>query len=400
MIRSLIISALIVFAAALLGWREKEQYSNEKATREKLLKQVVANPSLDFQSPINIERSTADRAKQEKAKKLSIDFFDLSIRAAQDPVAAFGEEFQRLEADLKSSLATLDPAGIKQFIEECKNNPDLNSQTKQDLNRYIREVFIQNDPIEMTRMMVKSPELFGIGDEKTYDPFSYLIYYYSAQEKDLQIVFECLAESPPAFQSKYIGGALQFGTGSPSQRAELLEEMRYFATTTLEQKELVNRKLSELAFGRPDAKGSFIELSDWIASANLSSEELVAATKDMQEKVRVGDTAQWLDWLTKNDMPDEASKQRAYDLATQWTEKDYQAVGDWLISSPNSPEKTAVAGAYAAKTYPYDPENARKWLQTLPQGPDRTKALLTIYQCIPRDSDEAKEFASEYGLRK
>jgi hypothetical protein len=400
MIRSLIISALIVFAAALLGWREKEQYSNEKATREKLLKQVVANPSLDFQSPINIERSTADRAKQEKAKKLSIDFFDLSIRAAQDPVAAFGEEFQRLEADLKSSLATLDPAGIKQFIEECKNNPDLNSQTKQDLNRYIREVFIQNDPIEMTRMMVKSPELFGIGDEKTYDPFSYLIYYYSAQEKDLQIVFECLAESPPAFQSKYIGGALQFGTGSPSQRAELLEEMRYFATTTLEQKELVNRKLSELAFGRPDAKGSFIELSDWIASANLSSEELVAATKDMQEKVRVGDTAQWLDWLTKNDMPDEVSKQRAYDLATQWTEKDYQAVGDWLISSPNSPEKTAVAGAYAAKTYPYDPETAKQWLQTLPQGPDRSKALETIYQNMPKDSDEAQTFAREYGLRK
>ncbi len=400
MIRSLIISALILFAAALLGWQEKRQYSSEKATREKLQKQVAANPSLDFQSTINIERRTADRAKQEKVKKLSIDFFDLSIRAAQDPVAAFGEEFQRLEADLKSSLATLDPAGIKEFIEECKNNPDLNSQTKQDLNRYIREVFIQNDPIEMTRMMVKSPELFGIGDEKTYDPFSYLIYYYSAQEKDLQIVFQCLAESPPEFQSKYIGGALQFGTGSPSQRAELLEEMRYFATTTPEQKKLVNRKLSELAFGRPDAKGSFIELSDWIASANLSSEELVSATKDMQEKVRVGDTSQWLDWLTKNDIPDDVSKQRAYDLATQWTEKDYQAVGDWLISSPNSPEKTAVAGAYAAKTYPYDPEIATQWLQTLPQGADRTKALLTIYQCIPRDSDEAKEFASEYGLGK
>ena len=68
--------------------------------------------------------------------------------------------------------------------------------------------------------------------------------------------------------------------------------------------------------------------------------------------------------------------------------------------SPSSPEKSAVASAYAAKTYPYDPEGAMKWIQTLPQGTDRTKALQTIYQSIPRDSDAAKEFASEYGLQK
>lgn len=56
------------------------------------------------------------------------------------------------------------------------------------------------------------------------------------------------------------------------------------------------------------------------------------------------------------------------------------------------------AGAYAAKVYPYDPENARKWIQTLPQGPERTKALQAIYQNMPRESDAAKAFASENGL--
>jgi len=58
----------------------------------------------------------------------------------------------------------------------------------------------------------------------------------------------------------------------------------------------------------------------------------------------------------------------------------------------------ASSFSHAAKTYPYDPVNARKWIQTLPQGTDRTKALLNIYQRIPRDSDAAKEFASEYGI--
>ena len=399
MIRSLIITALILIAAVLLAWREKRQYSSEKATSEKLLKEVAANPDDDFQTPRGIERRKNDLAMKAKMKKLSMDLFAQSIRAAEDPVAAFGEEFRILEANLKSRLGELDPAEIKQFIEKCKNNPDLNSQINQDLNRYIREVFIQNNPIEMTRMMVKSPELFGIGDGKTYDPFAYLVYYYSAQKKDLQLVFECLAKSPPEFQSKYIGGALQFGTGSPSQRAELLEEMRSFATTP-EQKELVNSKLSELAFGRPDAKGSFIELSEWIGSANLSSDELVAATQNIQNNVRVGETGQWLDWLAKSGMPDEISKERAFELATRWTEKDSQAAGTWLNSAPDNPEKTAVASAYAAKAYPYDPENAMKWIQTLPHGPDRTKALETIYQGMPKDSAEAKAFASENGLRR
>ena len=212
----------------------------------------------------------------------------------------------------------------------------------------------------MARMMSQSPELFGISDKAmpegvVYDPFKYLVYYYSGEKYDLQTVFQCLAESPPEFQSKYIGQATKFYADSPARRAELLEEMRYFATTP-EQKEIVKGQLSELVFGRPDAKGSFIELSDWIGSANLSSEELVSATKDMHQKVRVGETGQWLDWLAKVEMPDELSKERAFELAAAWTEKDYLAAGQWLNSAPDSPEKSAAVSAYAAKAYPYDPE--------------------------------------------
>jgi hypothetical protein len=394
MIRSLLISALILIAAALLGWREKRQYSSEKATTDKLLKEVRANPGIDQESPINIERRKAERAKEAKVKTLTRDFFAIYLDAAQNPDSVSSEELARLQEELKSRLEALDPSEIKLFMEECNNNPDLNAQARQSIDVFVQKVFIVKYPIEMARMMTQAPKQFGIEDGKSYDSFSHLIYYYSGEQPDLQIVFQCLSEAPPEFQSKYIGLSTKFGTESPSQRAELLEEMRYLAVTP-EQQELVNGQLSELAFGRSDAKGSFIELSDWIASANLSSDELVAATKGMQDKVRVGETGQWLDWLSKSDMPDEIAKERAFDLASRWTDSDYQAVGQWLNSSPDSPEKAAVASAYAAKTYPYDPENAMKWIQTLPQGPDRTKALEAIYQALPQGSDEAKAFASE-----
>jgi len=232
-----------------------------------------------------------------------------------------------------------------------------------------------------------------------YDPFKYLVYYYCWMKKDLPLVFQCLAEASPEFQSKYISETLEYYADTPLRRAELFEEMRAFASTP-EQVKLVQGQMSDLLFGRPDAKVTFIEVSDLLQSANLSSDELVAATKDMEKKVRVGETGQWLDWLAKTGIPDEVSKQRAFELATRWTEKDYLAVGQWLNSSPNSPEKSAVASAYAAKTYPYDPKGAMKWIETLPQGAERTKALEAIYQDLPPGSDAANAFASEHGLRR
>ncbi len=397
MIRSLTISALILIAAALLGWREKEKLSVEKEANEKILRQIANDSSIDPLSPINIERRKEESAKREKVRAISRDIFDLYLRIAANDLS--GIDVGLVEADLKSRMDALNLDEIKLFMEECNSNPDLNEKLRGSLNNLIQIIFIPKYPIDMARMMTESPEQFGISVESRFDPYRYLVYYYTGQNKDFQTIFELLAEAPPEFQSKYIGVALQFGTEIPSQRAELLEEMRYFASTP-EQKELVDAQLSNLVFSRPNVKGSFIELSEWIGSANLSSDELVAATKGMQDKVRVSETAQWLDWLVKNDMPDDASKQRAFELATRWTEKDYQAVGQWLTSSPDSPEKTAVAGAYAAKTYPYDPENAMKWVDTLPQGPDRTKALKAIYQNMSKDSDEAQAFANQYGLGK
>jgi hypothetical protein len=300
-------------------------------------------------------------------------------------------------------LEELDPLAIREFMGEFNSIPDVNSGMKSDVNEYVMNVFIKKYPVEMAGMMSKTPELFSISNQSMperviYDPFKFLMYD-CCQQKDLPLAFQCLAEASPEFQSKYIGETLQYYGDTPLGRAELFEEMRAFASTP-EQRELVRGKMSDLLFDRPDAKLTFVEASDLLQTANLSSEELVAATKDMEKKVRVGETGQWLDWLAKTGIPDEVSKERAFDLATRWTEKDYLAVGQWLTSSPNSPEKSAVASAYAAKTYPYDPAGAMKWVQTLPQGPDRNKALETIYQNMPKDSDAANAFASEHGLAK
>ena len=401
--RSLIICAVICIVAALLGWREKEQLTSKKEANAKLVREVAAIPIDDAPmsnaASIRVEQLKEDLALKKKVKALASDYFAL----LRNDGGASAEELAIMRENIKSRLEELDPLAIGEFMGEFNSIPDVNSGMKSDVNEYVMNVFIKKYPVEMAGMMSKTPELFSISNQSMperviYDPFKFLMYD-CCQQKDLPLAFQCLAEASPEFQSKYIGETLQYYGDTPLGRAELFEEMRAFASTP-EQRELVRGKMSDLLFDRPDAKVTFVEASDLLQTANLSSEELVAATKDMEKKVRVGETGQWLDWLAKTGIPDEVSKERAFDLATRWTEKDYLAVGQWLTSSPNSPEKSAVASAYAAKTYPYDPAGAMKWVQTLPQGPDRNKALETIYQNMPKDSDAANAFASEHGLAK
>jgi len=401
---SLIICAAILFIAALLGWRESRQLSSSRGINARLLKEATAKLGSDNQSSNAMERRNEYLAMRERVKTIGLDYFQLFRDYGENATGESGDEFTKRQAGIKSRLEELDPAAIRQFMDECYSNSELNLRIKRDLNGYVRTVFIAKYPIEMARMMSKSPELFGIDGKSApegyiQDPFKHLVYYYSWEKKDIQTVFQCLAEAPPEFQSKYISGAVEFYAYSAPKRTELLEEMRGFASTP-EQVELVKDQLSELVFGRGGAKATFVEVSDWLGSANLSGDELAAATKDIEKKVRVGETGRWLDWLAKSELPDDVAKERAFELATAWTEKDYLAAGKWLNSAPAGPEKSAVASAYAAKVYPYDPEGAMQWIQTLPEGPDRSKALETIYENMPEDSDAAKAFASEYGLGK
>jgi hypothetical protein len=404
--RSLILCAVIGLVAALLGWRESQQLSSKKMANAQLLKEAEAISGNNTLSRKVLEQRKEYFAMKEKVKTLASDYFAL----LRNEGGASAEELVTLREKIKSRLEELDPSAIREFMEEFNKNPDVNSGMKSDVNEYVMNVFIRKYPVEMARMMSKAPGLFSISTQSMperviYDPFKYLVYYYCWIKKDLPLVFECLAEASPEFQSKYISETLEYYADTPLRRAELFEEMRAFASTP-EQVELVRGQFSDLLFGRPDAKVTFIEVSDLLQSANLSSDELVAATKDMEKKVRVGETGQWLDWLAKTGIPDEVSRERAYELATRWTEKDYLAVGKWLNSAPASPEKSAVARAYATRTYPYDPEGAMQWIETLPQGPDRTKALKTIYESMQKnenndyDREVVEAFASEHGLKE
>lgn len=86
--------------------------------------------------------------KQTKVKTLTRDFFAIYLYAPENPAAAYAEERLRIEAELKSRLEALDPSEIELFMEECNSNTDLNAQTRQSLDVFVRKVFIVKYPTQ------------------------------------------------------------------------------------------------------------------------------------------------------------------------------------------------------------------------------------------------------------
>lgn len=335
--RSLFICSLIIIGAGLFAWREKQQLSREQEANARLVKEAADIPSEDAtprQSPpvrkTRTDRSNDDPARQAVIQSIANDFFDLYRDYEANPNGKSSEEFEKLKAEVQGRIYALGPAGFEDFIAGFSNNPDLSPRMKRAIQSMAIDFFNKRYPLEMAAILSKSPEMFKTKPDPTYqenarDPFFQLIFHCRNELKDTRLALQCLAAAEPEYQEKYISTVIT-DANNAQERDRLLAEMREFATTP-EQVALVNNTLSQLAFGPDYAKLTFKEVSDWIGSANLSGEELVGATKDMQNKVQVGETAQWLDWLAKSDVPDEVSKDRAFQLASAWTEKDYQAVG-------------------------------------------------------------------------
>lgn len=63
-----------------------------------------------------------------------------------------------------------------------------------------------------------------------------------------------------------------------------------------------------------------------------------------------------------------------------------------------------LMGFFIAKVHPFEPETAMQWLETLPQGSDRSKALEAIYRGMQESQNYEKAaveaFAREHGFSK
>jgi hypothetical protein len=142
----------------------------------------------------------------------------------------------------------------------------------------------------------------------------------------------------------------------------------------------------------------FEESVDCLQRADLSAEEKEQFSSGLSYFGSKGETGRWMDWVSEN-LADERAVPPVYALMSEWTQKDHQAAGRWLLAAKEGPAKTTATRAYATAVAPFEPAVAAQWAMTLPVGPERDSTLRLIWQHWPSaDPEGADTFAREHGI--
>ncbi|MCU0752796.1 MAG: hypothetical protein MUC40_07195 [Akkermansiaceae bacterium] len=445
---SIILSAIILIVAAAFGWQGSRQLSVVRATHHKLVEEAAALGISTGTGESGNHRVRSKRQarpdKTAEAKSVAAEFIALTRemeeieKRGKKPDAAAKKRI----VDFMDRILSLDASQMKILIAEFRDASDLKDETRHGLLIFSIMTLSSDHPQAALGLFTESPELLGgngmiakylmanmmasaLANWAKDDPLGALEWIRANKEthpdlvtddamnhllkgvasKDPVLAFQFLGELEESKRAMGVNDIIRAANG-PEQRTATLAALRDYASSfgdNIHKNATLTQALNDLVFGDDLQSAGFEATTSWIESANLTKEELVYATQHMQNGVKTSETGQWIEWLANSGIPENAAKHRAYGLTEQWTEKDYQAAGKWLASAPDSPEKQAAVSAYAAKVHPYEPEIAMQWLQTLPPGPDRSKALEAMHRAMPRKTDAekaaAKAFAREQGLR-
>jgi len=152
-----------------------------------------------------------------------------------------------------------------------------------------------------------------------------------------------------------------------------------------------------------DEPADFDTVMRGIEAANLRADEVALLTRpdliDLSYYIQSEDAGRWVGWLGER-FSAEVSSRRISQLASDHRTK--KAVAEWLAIAPDSPGKTEAVLAYLQSNASRDPESATPWVLALPVGDERSRALDTIHEAMPRHDatavDAAAAFAEEHGL--
>jgi len=432
---SISITVIILAVAAAFGWQGRRQLASVRATHDRLVEEAHA---------LGIATGAAETGKggvrtrhHERPDKVAAamatarEFIALAREMEESDQLGGQPDHESMKriVDFMDRLLSLDASQMKLVIEEFNAASDLKDETRRQFLTISIMMLANDHPRAALDVITESSDLAPLANQflggaltnwaKT-DPFGALEWIRANKEthpdlvtddamthviagaatQDPALAFQLLGELDES--NRHLGvSMITQAASTPEQRSATLAALRKYAEKT-HSGEILKQGIRNLTFDSRNKIG-FEASAAWIESANLTTEELAFATQHMHNRVKTSDSGQWIEWLAASGLPEEVSKERTYDLALEWTGKDYQAAGSWLANAPDSPQKHAAVSAYATKVNRYEPEIAIQWLQTLPPGDDRDKALGNIHRSMPRGTEAekaaAETFAREHGLK-
>ena len=412
---SLGLALLIFAAAACYHWQQSQQLAVIRENYTQLAAQAATfGVTLDSSrpsGPARVTRRTREN-KEVDIKAIATELIALAkkMEAAGDLPWSFDANQQKGLTEIMSRLISLDSAQLQTVIAEVGADKDLQEQTRWRLIGYTLNTLASEHPQVALALLTESPDfLKDIGSMGESVVTSSLVTWAKddamaalgwvrknggkfpslVTDDTKQRMISSLAADDPKLALKLIGEfkikdasdalfKIASAAKTPGERTTTLATLRDCLAAMPDEKarnQATEKSVGGLARGL--AEDGFTAATQWIAGANFTPTELESIAANLSYCNKSDEVGQWIDWISEK-FPVEKSGFAIPRIVEEWTQKDYQAAGKWLSTTPASPTKNAAIRSYAETVSAYDPATATQWAMTLPPGPDRDATLKHI----------------------
>lgn len=431
---SLLLTALILAAAGLLGWRQHGQLTHVRETHRAALAEaralgLAADDIAAGKLPLPAKRArenAADRSAAAKAFAAELIAFAAEVKARQEDGDAMDAPMQKRIAELLVTLGEFDPAQIKILIAELRACDTLDRDMRRGVLGLAIMTLAERQPESALALFTESSDLVeaegmmehvlaqSIEKLAETNPNAALEWLRANGKKFPDLIGENTRLAVVAGAAKLdpklalgladeldlvddnrapqVAGRLAAAATTAEERSTLLAALR----AVTEKSDLVSATLTSLASGL--ASDGFDDASAWLATARLDDVERESFLNGLGQHAMGEDTGKWLDWMGDKLPPDKQAS-KIGQIVSQWTTRDHQAAGEWIRQTADGPVKEAAVASYAETVAPYEPATAAQWALTLPAG-ERRRALIREINREWKKKDEAAaaDFAREHDL--
>ncbi len=436
---SLLLAALILLAAALLGWRGGGRLAAAKETHARLVREAeslgissaAAEGKGGFSRDMKTRRGGAeDKAAQAKAFAARLAAFAREMKELERKGESPDAEVQKRIFALLDEMLKLDSSQLEMLVGELRAAPDLDDDMRRGVVGLAIMMLANDHPREALALFTESSDLLGkegagqhvvasaLSKWARDEPMAALEWIRENQEKHPDLVnedtkrsvVEGAARVDPRLAFQLVGeiGLKEIrnaadriaGTAeTPAARTAVIGAMRDHlkgVTDPEARRQFLQGTMGKL--GGMAMNGGFEASAEWVDKASLGEEERAAFADGLSSWDAAEDTGKWILWM-EGKVPEDQYKRKTEELVRGWARSDYKAAGEWIGTREDGPARRIAVRGYALAVAPYEPASAAQWAETLPQGKDRDETLQTIHsEWKKKDGTAAAEFARKHGL--
>ena len=413
---SLALSVLILAIGASLSWHHSQQLAVLRENRTKIAAEAATLGISPGPSGRNDPLRTSKHERKNKAVTATAVLTEFAafikeMEASGKSLNSLDEADKGRMKEIMARFSSLDPAQLKTLVSEVYATKDLADEGREMILRYALFQLAADHPQTALALFTQLPDLLNNGDSArnylvsssltkwaTADPMAALKWVRENATKFPDLVTDRAKESmlegtathDPKLAFKLVGELglkdtwqalckISYSSKTSEGRTATLAALRdYLANRPKDQgqSDLIGRFTSGIA------SEGFAPASQWFAGANFTPAELETVADSLSYSIKPDETSQWIDWIGEK-LPVEKAAGPISHIVSRWTERDYQAAGKWLASTPASPTKNTAIRSYAQTVSALDPATATQWAMTLPPGPDRDATLKHIQDKSP-----------------